>query len=357
MEGIVHIHTRNVNSAFREIVYGLQKGLLPAERSSSRNGEVLVIEEPVTVTYEKPRERVLLNAVRDANPFLHLYEGLWQLAGQCNVAPLEYYNSRMSEYSDDGVLLNDAYGYRWRHAVVIDEYNREPPSKIAVNKEVDQLAVLCEHMQRFPDTRRAVLQMWNVQDDLGHVNYGKAVCCNLSIVFRIMVDGLHMTVFNRSNDLTWGMLGADYVHFTLLQEYMARRLNVCVGKYHQVSNNLHVYISRWYPDAWLADYTAVRARPSVMALVNDWQIFDLECREFVELNSNGGLSHGHLRRWSEPFLNVVAQPMMNAFHAHKVRDYRASMAWVDRVDAADWRQAAELWMLKRINSWQRRSHG
>jgi hypothetical protein len=38
-----------------------------------------------------------------------------------------------------------------------------------------------------------------------------------------------MTVTNRSNDLCWGMLGANYVHFTILQEYLAARLGV-VGR-------------------------------------------------------------------------------------------------------------------------------
>src|SRR4051812_36564006 len=124
----MHLKFRNVNDSFRELTrlfhtYGdSDEPFKPCEFSrrpySNPNGSgvYLSIDEPVILTYEKPLERVLFNAARDANPFLHLYEALYMLAGRNDVAPLAYYAKQMRQYSDDGVTLNGSYGYRWRYA-------------------------------------------------------------------------------------------------------------------------------------------------------------------------------------------------------------------------------------------------
>jgi thymidylate synthase len=88
--------------------------------------------------------------------------------------------------------------------------------------------------------------------------------CNVGAQFRLRDHVLHMTVFNRSNDLLWGAYGANYVHFGFLHEYVARSLAAYPGIYTQVSDSFHAYIDR--PD-WLRleflgkrDYTAEAGR-------------------------------------------------------------------------------------------------
>lgn len=391
----MHLHERNVNTAFRTLVQLFYKmsnrNEIELRKYESRYGEVLAIDEPITITFSKPRERVLINDARDANPFLSLYEGLWMLAGRNDLAPLVYYNKRMAEFSDNGKTVASAYGYRWRHASTLTKELMSDPcalgTKLADGQvpRVDQIAFLISHLKDHPNTRRAVLQMWNVEDDLLNIDTGKDICCNLSVLFSIRPDDrecsycigndepsgevrmafgceycrdsrkarsyLDMTVFNRSNDLTWGLLGSDYVHFSLLQEYIASQINAIVGKYHHISNNLHVYTSRWHPQQLLADDWACRVQPSnEIQLIRNPGTFNLECWHFVELNKNGGNSGGHLVKWDEPFLQYTAQPMLNAFHAHKVRDYDAARTWCMRIAAADWRLATTLWIERRHDS-------
>jgi thymidylate synthase len=79
------------------------------------------------------------------------------LAGREDVAPLAYYAKNMLNYSDDGHTLNGAYGYRWRHA----DTSVEPR---------DQLEIIVEHLQNKPESRRAVLTMWDVEDDLMQID-------------------------------------------------------------------------------------------------------------------------------------------------------------------------------------------
>jgi thymidylate synthase len=407
----MHLTTRNVNTALRELVslfagnYHQNLPALSENRPSivsrpSRNGNVLVIDEPVTVTYTNPTERVLFNAARDANPFSLLYESLWMLAGRNDVAPLAYYTKRFAEFSDDGRTLNGAYGYRWRNRY--DYYVNEVFGQ--GQGKTDQLDLIVQHLKADPTSRRAVLQMWNVEDDLlkigkepcscggsnrvevkqaegikvtkactkcldGLTFGSKDVCCNLSVMFSIRhvphhyydggpdcgEDQLEVTVTNRSNDLIWGLLGANYVTFSVLQEYVAARLGVAVGKYHHFTSNLHCYIDRpdWKPEELLADegegYGDLKM--SHVPLVHDPEAFEKELPLFVEDFSNG--CQDEIKTdWEEPFFKTVGMPMMLAFYWHKERLKCRSptnnpLDWVDLIKSDDWRVAARGWLERR----------
>lgn len=379
----MHRTFRGVNEAFVGLVSDIHNRKIPTIRTSSRNGDVLQIAEPVIITYEQPCERVLFNDARDANPFFHLYEALWMLAGRNDVKPITYYTSQMAQFSDDGKIFNGAYGYRWRHAKDGDTFDGD-----GING-TDQLKVIVNHLKASPDSRRAVLQMWNVQDDLLKIlpsmnvqnSWGegdharmllpvppsKDVCCNLSACFAMRFnreagDGygcptyLDMTVFNRSNDMILGMLGANAVHFSFLQEYMAGQLGVRVGVYNQISNNLHVYESNWKPDEWLAEIThrthhsvpIVTYRDNVrkqVPLIKSPATFDTELSLFVELNSDG--SADNLKKWKEPFFDTVAQPMCHAYTAYKKKDFTAAAHWLNMIADDAWRITAANWIRKR----------
>ncbi|MCK9568820.1 thymidylate synthase, partial [Candidatus Pacearchaeota archaeon] len=272
----MHLKTRNVNTAFQTLVSGIYTGSIPTVHRSSRAGDVLQVEEPVIVTYSHPRERVLFNKKRDAPCFFTLFESLWMLAGRNDVAPLAYYNSQIADIaSDDGKTFNGAYGYRWRNGYGGQEAGGDGPYPYTEDRRVDQLSIIIDQLRRKPESRRCVLQMWEVESDLLKIDETKDCCCNLSVLFSIRNEPfdcldptdpavfmpasdrvyryLDMTVYNRSNDMIWGALGANVVHFSFLQEYVANCLGVEVGSYNQVSNNLHVYTERWEPEKWLAE--------------------------------------------------------------------------------------------------------
>jgi hypothetical protein len=322
----------------------------------SRNGDVLMFPNPVCVTYERPYERVLFSQSRDANPFFHLYESLWMLAGRNDLEPLQYFVQSFGNYSDDGRTLNGAYGYRWRHAQV-------RPSTQKVWNEwagVDQLELLIKHLKETPSSRRAVLQMWNVKDDLFNIEASKDVCCNLSVCFSVrqshLGSKLDMAVFNRSNDLVWGMLGANAVHFSFLQEYLAICLGLEIGRYHQISNNLHLYKSTYKPE-WancssaedLYRYASTVYAPyETIPLVTNIARFEQELPVITDY-FNDPLNCPALE---EPFLAKVAKPMLKAFYWHKQRDYPAAIAAAQSIGSFDWRAAAIMWITKREQNWR-----
>ena len=50
-----------------------------------------------------------------------------------------------------------------------------------------------------------------------------------------------MTVCCRSNDIIWGAYGANAVQFSILQQYIADRLEIEMGPYVQISDSFHAY--------------------------------------------------------------------------------------------------------------------
>lgn len=376
----MELKCRNVNDAFLWLVkvfnntaedvcgtYGVPVVRKPYSNPNG-SGYRIQIDEPVMIHYSHPKERVLFNEARDSNPFFTLYEALWMLAGRNDVAPLAYYNSKVGGYSDDGDTFNGAYGYRWRN----HDYRGEC---------IDQLFVIIAHLRRKPESSRAVLAMWNVNDDLLRIDGSKDVCCNLDVVFSIreeykhwdkvtMPDGtkplaglrptyLDMTVFNRSNDLIWGALGTNYVHFTVLQEYVAAHLGVEVGRYTQATTNLHVYDWNWKPEEWLAGVFNVDPyclitpntpplRP--VPLVRDPAMFDEELSSVV--NAFKGEERGPRREidgLTEPFFRHVAAPMFRAFELHKLyQETTEALRMCELIRADDWRIACLNWLKKRV---------
>jgi len=321
---------RNVQDAFNSLVKKIEDHDIDLAVEQSRNGEVFVFPGVTTITYTHPKERVLFNLARDANPFFHLYESFWMLAGQDDVTSLNYYNSNMKNYSDDGKTFNGAYGKRWR-----------------VDSQIDRIIF---HLKRSPNSRRAVLQMWNVEDDLLQIETSKDVCCNLSVTFSIQNDKLNMVVFNRSNDLIWGALGANAVHFSILQEYIACSLDCEVGTYSQVSANMHIYSDVWKGQEYVKECNLFGWPEDVYVgtpqkLLHDKEQFDLDFRNLLENNDY---------YCAEPFLSGTLSPMLLAWRHHKERDYIKAHEALNRVQSTDWKVAGTLWIEKRQQNYEKK---
>jgi thymidylate synthase len=302
---------------------GLYNGLRllheEGRRMDSRVGPVIAAPRPVTTVYSTPRDRVSLSALRDANPFFHLMEAVWMLAGRNDVEFVAKYAARMSEFSDDGVTLNGAYGYRWRK-----------------HFDIDQLRWIAEDLKRDPNSRRAVLSMWDPRVDIDlAAKGGKDVPCNTQVYFRLQTSNLlDMTVTCRSNDVVWGAYGANVVHFSVLLEAMAALIDCGVGIYYQVSNNYHAYIEREDTKKLFARaHELLEPRPE-MARV------PIEDSIFTEIDDTSGWA-------SNFFLKTVVQPMLLAHNEHKQGDTKAALSRLAG-SRIDWHVAGARWLERRL---------
>lgn len=332
------IMARNVNDAYPKGIdllqqYGIRRG--------SRAGEVLELSRPCTTYYQCPQERVLFDVGRDANPFFHFFEALWMLAGRGDVYFVEQFNPRMREYSDDGQTIHGAYGPRWRAWFGIDQ----------LDKLVDLFRI-------DPDTRRAYLGMWDVASDLD-MNH-KDLPCNVGVKFEQRDGKLNMVVFNRSNDIIWGAYGANVVHLSMLQEYLAARCGFQLGWYEQVSGNYHAYTEVWnrlrLDDVHIDPLEPMTLRGRDPYALNEVQPYamvvapqhwDAELAIFL---SKPGREGAYLN----PFFDHVARPMWKAFRAWE--QYRktdmaeakiTAHVELDACLATDWARACGSWIDRR----------
>lgn len=209
----------NAPELFKDLLYNMR---VCAKLEKSRNGEVFSIPDPVIFGLSNPRNRVITDPIRDANPFFHVMEFVWMMAGSNDIKWIAQFNRRMMDFSDDGYTQHAAYGHRWRGYFGYDQ--------------IKKAIRLLKHNVH---DRRVVVQMWDPETDLGHK--GKDVPCNTQLMFRVLDGKLNMTVTNRSNDLIWGAMGSNVVHFTMLQELISQATDIPLGKYYVVSNNLHIY--------------------------------------------------------------------------------------------------------------------
>ena len=332
------IDVRNVNAA---LVHGLDLLRTTGVTVDTRNGPAVVSPEPVTTVYRKPEERVLFLPERDANPFFHLYEGLWMLAGRNDVAGVAQYARNMKTFSDDGKTLNGAYGYRWR-----------------THFHGDQLHVAIQKLIANQNDRRVIVAMWDAGCDSAYT--GKDVPCNLAIHFQAWTGRLDMTVFNRSNDIIWGAYGANAVHMSMLQEFVAGAIGLPVGSYWQVSDNFHAYKDLFeklapladlmpdgysnnkIPDRYQYDVPAI-SYPMVNTQWSHW-LRDLS------LTINEGSQFGA----RDPFFNRIVTPMLSAHACYKNKKHYGAERFQAALDVLgnmppmnDWRIAASEWIQRR----------
>lgn len=198
--------------------------------TKSRNGPVRRFRGNTTIMWIRPQCRVSFDPIRNANPAFHLFESLWMLSGENDVKRPAYFASQMGQFSDDGETFHGAYGHRWVKHFDNDQIRDYVIPALRKNKE----------------DRRVVLQMWDGRADPAQAKQptSKDVPCNLTCTFDAGQDDgrLHLNVFNRSNDLVWGATGANAVHFSILQEYVASAVGVGIGTYEQISTNSHIYL-------------------------------------------------------------------------------------------------------------------
>lgn len=346
------IQARNVQDA---LVRGSHYLRLEGAAEPSRDGPVLVAPCPVSTVYERPTERVLLDPVRDANPFFHLMESVWMLAGRRDPQWLDRYVRNFSaRFAEEGGEQHGAYGYRWRR-----HFERGQVS--GLGEQIDQLIQVAEMLRRDPTTRRAVLTMWDPVVDLNLPS--RDLPCNTHVYFRArqMEEGprvLDITVCNRSNDIVMGAYGANAVHMSIMGEVVAGLAGMRLGRYTQVSNNFHVYerdLAKMpeklgedaYEDGTIEAQLICGEDDEPGALTDEATRVMRDCAAFCEVLSPTGIAYDYPQ--SKWFQQTVI-PMQEAHDLWRGgwREDAISHLKNQTYALGDWRRAGIEWMQRRM---------
>jgi hypothetical protein len=316
---IPNITSANVPQAYEELLWLFQYSRLTP--TNSERGIVKTINDPVFLTILNPTQRVLFDPIRDANPFFHVMEFIWMMAGRNDATWISQFNSRFSEYADAHTTrINGAYGYRWRN-----HFGR------------DQIIEVASMLRTSPITRRAVLGMWDPDFDLDSHN---DIPCNTHIYFRLVNGNLRMTVCNRSNDLIWGMLGANAVHMTMLHELICRATGLPIGRYQVFTNNLHIYEQH---------FPLIGGPPTKQ---HDWYYLDglttmplLQKGEILEdfLDDCEEFTHTEFPTLHCEWMHHVALPMKQIY----LERNNNRLQRCESIAAEDWQLACKQWVARR----------
>lgn len=327
---MITITVRNVNHALPVALALLRDNGIEV---APRGKPTLEIASPVTTVYQRPLERVLFSKLRNANPFFHLFESMWILAGRQDVEFLSFFNSRISQYSDDGEVFHAPYGHRLLNYRGVNQVNRA-------------IAMLIKD----PDSRRAVLCIWDPLRDLNAES--SDIPCNDLIMLKLRDGLLHITVMCRSNDAIWGAYGTNVVQFSFLQEYIAAWLGVGMGTYTQISNSFHVYTDLPYWQQWLQLHPAGVAPPrdeyedmtvTPYRLFKDPDRFTNSLRQFFHLWDKDKYSIPECGG-DESFQQVLL-PIYRAWFAYKMGvGFDVAQGHLANCYAEDWRLACSNWL-------------
>jgi hypothetical protein len=330
---------------------GLAKALTLLDKhgqgEDSRNGPVVAMPEPVGIQYLWPQNHVLTSPMRDANPFFHMAEAFWMLAGRNDVATVAHYTKQIKNYSDDGETFHGAYGYRWRNYF-----------------GYDQLSAIIGELKDNPRSRRCVLAMWDGSEegDLKvAINGGKDVPCNTHAYFKIVkeVDGnphLNMTVSNRSNDALWGAFGANAVHFSILMAYVADSIGVGIGYYHQISDNLHIYTDVLPREKWeplRADLVAHDPHVDLSYSTSPREVYlrtRAEWDHAAKLVVARNWDAIEWQRFTSRYFGAVVRNVLLSYDLYKTGDFKKALIAAEQIGDKAWRAACVEWLQRRITA-------
>lgn len=155
-----------------------------------------------------------------------IYELLWFLAGDTNVAYLQEHGVRIwNEWAGPDGSLGHIYGYQWRSWPDYD------------GGFIDQISEAVEAIHHNPDSRRIIVSAWNVAD-LKNMNLPP---CHAFFQFYVSEGKLSLQLYQRSAD---SFLGVPFniASYALLTMMMAQVCGLEPGEFIHTFGDVHIYL-------------------------------------------------------------------------------------------------------------------
>lgn len=216
----------------------------------SRNGETRE-RLMAHITIESTIDPYIVTPGRNVSLPAQIAETMWVLAGREDVEWLSHYLPKAPEFSDDGKIWRGAYGPRIRH------WGYEG---------FDQLSYVIDLLRKDPDTRRAVINLYDPSVDS---TPGKDIPCNNWLHF-IARDGVLTThVATRSNDVMWGWSGINLFEWSILTQVIAAFAGLTPGSITFDISSLHLYERHYDKAQRIVDQTLLADNDLDAGMWND----------------------------------------------------------------------------------------
>jgi thymidylate synthase len=154
-----------------------------------------------------------------------IHELLWFLKGETNIAYLkENKVSIWDEWADANGELGPVYGKQWRSWQCPD------------GSTIDQIQWLVEEIKRNPDSRRLIVNAWNVAD----LPKMALMPCHAIFQFYVANGKLSCQLYQRSADLFLGV-PFNIASYALLTHMVAQVCDLGVGDFVHTLGDAHIY--------------------------------------------------------------------------------------------------------------------
>lgn len=154
-----------------------------------------------------------------------IYELLWFLKGETNIAYLnEHGVSIWNEWADDQGELGPVYGKQWR--------SWEGKNGVVI----DQVTELITQLKKNPDSRRLIINAWNVAD----LPEMALMPCHTMFQFYVAGGKLSCQLYQRSADVFLGV-PFNIASYALLTLMVAQVCDLQPGEFVHTFGDVHIY--------------------------------------------------------------------------------------------------------------------
>ncbi|MFY7992842.1 MAG: thymidylate synthase [Bacteriovoracaceae bacterium] len=154
-----------------------------------------------------------------------IHELLWFLKGDSNIQYLKDNGvSIWNEWADENGNLGPVYGVQWRSW------------KTADGRTVDQISNLIEMIKKNPDSRRLIVNAWNVAD----VDKMALPPCHTMFQFYVANNKLSCQLYQRSADIFLGV-PFNIASYALLTMMVAQVCHLELGDFVHTFGDAHLY--------------------------------------------------------------------------------------------------------------------
>lgn len=204
-----------------------------------------------------------------------IYELLWFLKGDTNVQYLQEHGVRIwNEWADENGDLGPVYGKQWR--------SWEAPD----GTTVDQISRAVDLIRNNPDSRRIIVNAWNV----GELKEMALTPCHCLFQFYVVDGKLSCQLYQRSADTFLGV-PFNIASYALLTHMIAHVTGLGVGEFIHTFGDVHVYTNH-FEQAHTQLAREPRPLPKLKIIRSVPTIFDFQYADFEIVDYN---PHPHIK--------------------------------------------------------------
>lgn len=202
-------------------------------------------------------------------------ELLWFLRGSTNINDdLTQHTPIWDAWARENGELGPIYGYQWRKWPKYVQSEEDP--NLYRKEHVDQIQNLLDEIKTNPNSRRLIVNAWNVAD----LDKMALPPCHLLFQFYVINGRLDCQLYQRSADMALGV-PFNIASYSLLMIMIAKECKLTPGIFTHTIGDAHIYLN--HVDG-LRKQLQRESRPLPHVEIEDKPFFDLQFEDFQLIN-------------------------------------------------------------------------